>query len=120
MISYGKQNINNEDILSVVKTLKSDFLTTGPKTLEFENNFRNKVNSKYAATCSNGTAAIYLSLLALNIKKGDVVILPVINFIASLNMLENLSAKVLSIIDREWVALKLNELFVVEYYSRKI
>ena len=101
MISYGKQNINNEDILSVVKTLKSDFLTTGPKTLEFENNFRNKVNSKYAATCSNGTAAIYLSLLALNIKKGDVVILPVINFIASLNMLENLSAKVfLTDVDR--------------------
>jgi len=33
---------------------------------------------------------------------------------------QNLSAQILSIIDREWVALKLNELFVIEYYSRKI
>ena len=45
-------------------------------------------------SCSSGTAAIHLALLAMKIRKGDVVILPVINFIASLNILENLGAKI--------------------------
>ena len=94
MINYGKQQILKEDITSVVKTLKSDYLTTGPNTILFENNFKRKIKSKYAVSCSSGTTAIHLALLAMKISKGDVVILPVINFIASLNILETLGAKV--------------------------
>ena len=41
MISYGRQSINKKDISSVVKVLKSDWLTTGPEVLKFEKNFKN-------------------------------------------------------------------------------
>lgn len=94
MINYSKQNITKKDISSVIKTLKSEFITTGPITELFEKNFKNKVKSKFAVSCSSGTAALQLALNSMNIKKGDVVILPVINFIASLNILELLKAKV--------------------------
>ena len=101
MINYSKQNITKGDILAVVKTLKSDYITTGPNTLLFEKNFKKKIKSKYTLSCSSGTAAVHLALLAMKIRKDDVVILPIINFIASLNILENLGAKVF-FADRTW------------------
>ena len=54
---YSKQTINQKEINAVIKTLKSDFITQGPKILEFEKNFSNFVGSKYAVACSSGTAA---------------------------------------------------------------
>ena len=42
-IPYGKQNITKNDILAVVKTLKSNYLTTGPSSILFENNFKRKI-----------------------------------------------------------------------------
>ena len=94
MINYSKQNITGKDISSVIKSLKEEFITTGPATELFEKNFKNKVRSKFAVSCSSGTAALQLALNSMNIKRGDVVILPVINFIASLNILELLKAKI--------------------------
>ena len=47
-IPYGKQTINEEDVISVVNTLKSDFLTTGPKVKEFEEEFSKYVGAKYS------------------------------------------------------------------------
>lgn len=94
MINYSKQNITKKDISSVIRSLKEEFITTGPATELFEKNFKNKVRSKFAVSCSSGTAALQLALNSINIKKGDVVILPVINFIASLNILELLKAKI--------------------------
>ena len=93
-IPYGRQSINEEDVRSVIKALKSDFLTTGPLTKKFETKFKSYVGSKYAITCSSGTSALHLALMSLNIKKGDVVVLPVINFIASINMSHILGAKI--------------------------
>ena len=46
-ISYGRQYITDDDIAAVVKTLKSDFLTQGPKIKEFESNFATYCNAKY-------------------------------------------------------------------------
>ena len=94
MINYSKQNITKKDISSVIRSLKKEFITTGPATELFEKNFKNKVRSKFAVSCSSGTAALQLALNSMNLKKGDVVILPVINFIASLNILEMLKAKI--------------------------
>lgn len=93
-IPYGKQTINSEDIKLVTKVLKSDYLTTGPFVEKFENSFKKKVNSKYAISCSNGTSALHLSMLAIGLKKNDVVIMPTINFIASANMSRLLNAKI--------------------------
>ena len=61
MISYGRQYIDNEDIKSVVNTLKSDYLTQGPIVRTFEKNINNYFGSKFSLAVSNGTAALYLA-----------------------------------------------------------
>lgn len=85
MIPYGKQNITEEDIQSVVDVLKSDYLTQGPRIKEFEDSFAQYVGSKYAVAVANGTAALHLNCLALNVKEGDKVITTPITFAASAN-----------------------------------
>lgn len=84
-IPYGKQHISQEDIDTVVSTLTSDFLTQGPKVAEFENAFANYVDAKYAVAVSNGTAALHLCALALNVNKNTNVITTPITFAASAN-----------------------------------
>ncbi len=85
IIPYGRQYISEEDINEVVNVLKSDWLTQGPKIAEFEKAFANYIGSKYAVAVSNGTAALHLSALALNINSGDKVITTPITFAASAN-----------------------------------
>ncbi len=84
-IPYGRQHITQEDIEAVVETLQADFLTQGPKIDEFEQNFAQYIGSKYAVAVSNGTAALHLSLLALEIGSGDNVITSPITFAATAN-----------------------------------
>lgn len=84
-IPYGRQNITQEDIDAVIETLKSDFLTQGPKIAEFENAFAKYIGSKYAVAVANGTAALHLCTLALDVKKGQKVITSPITFAASAN-----------------------------------
>ena len=84
-IPYGRQNITDEDIKAVVETLKSDYLTQGPKIMEFEKGFAAYVGSKYAVALSNGTAALHLCTLALGVERGDKVITTPITFAASAN-----------------------------------
>lgn len=85
VIPYGRQNITEEDIRVVVETLKSDYLTQGPKIAEFEENFAKYIGSRYAIAVANGTAALHLCALALDIKEGDKVITTPITFAASAN-----------------------------------
>lgn len=84
-IPYGRQNITQEDIDAVVQTLKSDYLTQGPKIAEFEQAFAKYIGCEYAIAVANGTAALHLCALALDIKEGDKVITPPITFAASSN-----------------------------------
>ncbi|MBG6236597.1 UDP-4-amino-4,6-dideoxy-N-acetyl-beta-L-altrosamine transaminase [Pedobacter sp. CAN_A7] len=84
-IPYGRQNITDEDIQAVIATLTSDYLTQGPKIVEFEAAFAKYIGSKYAVAVANGTAALHLSTLALNVKPGDKVITTPITFAASAN-----------------------------------
>ena len=84
-IPYGRQFITDEDIQAVTEALKSDYLTQGPRIAEFEEAFANYVGSKYAVAISNGTAALHLCALALNVKEGDKVITTPITFAASAN-----------------------------------
>jgi UDP-4-amino-4,6-dideoxy-N-acetyl-beta-L-altrosamine transaminase len=84
-IPYGRQNITDEDIQAVVDTLRSDYLTQGPKIAEFEKAFAHYVGSKYAVAVSNGTAALHLCAMALNVKPGQKVITTPITFAASAN-----------------------------------
>ena len=84
-IPYGRQNIEQDDIDAVVKTLRGDFLTQGPKVKEFEDAFAKYVGSKYAVAVNNATAGLHLAVLALDLKKGERVITTPITFAASAN-----------------------------------
>ena len=85
--SYGRQTISSADIKSVVATLKSDYLTQGPKIKEFEDKICQVTGAKYAVAVSNGTAALHLAVLALGIGAGDEGITTPITFVASANCL---------------------------------
>ncbi len=109
-IPYGRQEITDEDIIAVVETLKSDYLTQGPKIQEFENAFSNYVGSKYAVAVSNATAALHLSTLALNISEGDKVITSPITFVASANCIRYSKGEVVfSDIDPETLLLDIDK-----------
>lgn len=84
-LPYGQQWIEDDDIEEVVKVLKSDYLTTGPKIKEFEEKFGKYVGVKYAVAISNGTAALHGASFAAGIKEGDEVITTPITFAASAN-----------------------------------
>jgi UDP-4-amino-4,6-dideoxy-N-acetyl-beta-L-altrosamine transaminase len=102
MIPYQKQSIDEEDINAVVSTLKSEFITTGPKVKEFEESFTNLVDSKYAVAVSNGTAALHLACLAANLSEGDELITSPITFLACANSALYCNAKpVFSDIDEQ-------------------
>ena len=85
MIPYGKQNITDEDIAAVIETLKSPFLTSGPKVAEFEAAFAKYIGCKYAVAVANGTAALHISCMALGVKPSSKVITTPITFSASAN-----------------------------------
>ena len=84
-IPYGRQNITDDDIQAVVDVLKGDYLTQGPQIKLFEDAFAHYIGSKYAVAVSNGTAALHLCALALNVNKGQKVITTPITFAASAN-----------------------------------
>ena len=109
-IPYGRQNITEQDIEAVVETLRSDYLTQGPKIKEFEEAFSNYVGSKYAVAVANGTAALHLCTLALNIGEGDKVITTPITFAASANCVRYCGGEVVfSDIDPQTYLLDLNK-----------
>lgn len=85
VIPYGRQHITDDDIQAVIETLRSDYLTQGPKIAEFEAAFSAYVGAKYAVAVANGTAALHLCALALEVKPGDKVITTPITFAASAN-----------------------------------
>ena len=85
MIPYGRQQIDAEDIQSVIDVLRSDWLTTGPKVGEFEKAFADFVGAKYAVAVNSGTAALHAAMFALGIGPGDEVIVPAMTFAATAN-----------------------------------
>jgi len=85
IIHYGRHNITPHDIDAVVEVLRSEYLTQGPKIAEFEQAFSEYIGVKYAVAVSNGTAALHLGALALNVKPGDKVITTPITFAATAN-----------------------------------
>ncbi len=85
MIPYGRQSIDEDDIAAVVDVLRSDWLTTGPKVVEFERAFADFVGVQEAVAVSSGTAALHAAMFALGIGRGDEVIVPPMTFAATAN-----------------------------------
>lgn len=93
-IPYGHQYITDEDVQVVIEALKSDYMTQGPLIGQFEKDFAEYIGSKYACVVSNGTAALHLCAMALDIKPGDKVITTPITFVASANGFRYLGAEI--------------------------
>jgi UDP-4-amino-4,6-dideoxy-L-N-acetyl-beta-L-altrosamine transaminase len=84
-IPYSRQYIDDEDIIAVVQVLKSDFITQGPKTPEFENKLAEYCNSSYAVIFNSGTSALHGAYFALGLKKGNEFITTPNTFVATVN-----------------------------------
>jgi len=84
-IPYGRQSVSDDDVAAVSDTLRSDWLTGGPKVAEFEREFAAYVRAPYAVAVSSGTAALHAAMSALGIGPGDEVIVPAITFVATAN-----------------------------------
>jgi len=85
MIPYGHQYVDNDDIEEVIKVLKSDWLTQGPKVHEFEKALADYCGIKYAVVVSNGTAALHAAYCAVGLKSNDEFITSPITFPATSN-----------------------------------
>lgn len=84
-IPYGKQFITDDDIKAVEKVLRSDFLTQGPAIEIFEKAFAEFVDAKYAVAVCNGTAALHLATIAMDIRPKDTILTTPISFVATSN-----------------------------------
>ena len=93
-IPYGRQYIDSHDIRIVSKALKEDLITTGRYVKKFENKISNFIKAKYVAACNSGTSALHLALMAIDLEKNDVIIMPAVNFIAVYNMARLMNAKI--------------------------
>jgi UDP-4-amino-4,6-dideoxy-N-acetyl-beta-L-altrosamine transaminase len=92
-IPYSRQYIDKEDIREVVKVLKNDFITQGPKIQEFENGLAEYCGSKFAIVFNSGTSALHGAYFALGLNKGDEFITSPITFAATSNAGLYLGAK---------------------------
>lgn len=93
-LPYGRQSIDEDDIEAVVSCLRDDFLTQGPRVVELEAALCATTGSAYAAVVSNGTAALHLASLALDVGPGDFGLTSPITFVASANAIRYTGATV--------------------------
>jgi UDP-4-amino-4,6-dideoxy-N-acetyl-beta-L-altrosamine transaminase len=94
MLPYGRQTIEDDDIAAVAEALRGDFLTTGPTVEAFERAFAETVGARHAVACANGTAALHLAMLALDVKAGEAIVAPSITFLATANCARYVGADV--------------------------
>jgi len=85
MIPYGKQNISDADIQSVVDTLKSDWITQGPVVEQFEKAVAQYTGASHSIAVNSATSALHLACLALGLGKGDRLWTSPNTFVASAN-----------------------------------
>jgi UDP-4-amino-4,6-dideoxy-N-acetyl-beta-L-altrosamine transaminase len=92
-IPYSRQCIDKSDIDEVVRVLKGDFITQGPKIQEFESELANYCGSRYAVVFNSGTSALHGAYFVAGLKKGDEFITSPLTFAATANAGRYLGAK---------------------------
>jgi len=93
MLGFQPPAIGDEEIAAVTETLRSGWLTTGPRTAELEERFAEYVGAEHVLAIASGTAALHLSLLALGVGPGDEVITSPITWPATANVVVHTGAR---------------------------
>lgn len=93
-LPYGRQSIDEDDVRAVAEVLNSDYLTTGPVSQRFDHILAQITGAKHAIGCANGTAALHMAALALDLGPGDCTIVPAITFTATANAARFVGAEV--------------------------
>jgi dTDP-4-amino-4,6-dideoxygalactose transaminase len=88
MIRLTKPSLDNDDLTAVNEVLSSGFLVQGEKVKAFEQKIAEFIGCKYAIAVSNGTSALHLSLLSLNIRQSDLVLVTDYSWVATANVIE--------------------------------
>ena len=91
-LPFALPDISEIEIASVVETLRSGWITTGPKTKEFERRFAEAVGASHGVMVNSCTAALHLALEAVGVKAGDEVIVPTITFAATAEVVRYFNA----------------------------
>lgn len=91
-IPLFKLNFDEQEEKAVVETIRSRWISTGPKCEELEKTFSEMMGSKFAVSLSNCTSALHLAMVALGIEAGDEVICPSLTFVATVNSIRYVNA----------------------------
>ena len=86
-LPYHQSWFDDEEINEVVETLKSGWLTTGPRTKRFEDDFKEYIGCKYAIGLNSCTAGLHLALAVMRFEPGDEVITTTMTFPATVNVM---------------------------------
>lgn len=82
-LPFHVPDVSEDEIQSVAETIRSGWLTTGPKVKQFEDEFAKVVGARHAIAVNSETAALHLALDAVGIKDGDEVLVPTMTFAAT-------------------------------------
>ncbi len=93
MLPFGAPCFGDAEIQEVADTIRSGWISTGPKTKKFEEEFATYVQCKYAVALNSCTAGLHLSLIVSGIVPGDEVIVPPLTFGATANVVEHIGAR---------------------------
>jgi len=91
-IAFHRPSVDEAEIEAVSETLRSGWLTTGPRTAQFEQEFRDYVQAPYALAVNSCTAGLHLALAALGVGPGDEVITAPLTFCATVNCILHVGA----------------------------
>jgi perosamine synthetase len=86
-VPFFRPDLRDEEISEVVSTLRSGWLTTGPKVKRFEEEFARAVNGNFAVALNSCTAALHLAVEAIGLREGDAVLIPTMTFAATAEIL---------------------------------
>ena len=84
-LPYGRPVIDEDDVEAVSRVLTSGWLSSGPEVTTYEDDVRAYVGAKHAISCSSGTAGIHLTMMTLDLRPSDVVVVPAVTFLATAN-----------------------------------
>jgi len=92
-LPFSVPSIGEEEIAEVADSLRSGWITTGPKTKRFEDQFREYIGSRHAIAVNSCTAGLHIALTALGVGPGDEVIVPTLTFCSTANVVVHLGAR---------------------------